>query len=90
VSTLDSVTEVPEGELVRHPDEILRRVKAGEDITLTADGEPSVEMSPHHPAVSLDEFLSWPKADRRLLDDIRELRGGETVGDLRNAWERWA
>jgi antitoxin (DNA-binding transcriptional repressor) of toxin-antitoxin stability system len=90
VSTLTSVTEIPEGELVEHPGEILRRVKAGEDLVVTVAGEAVVDMSPHRPSVSLEEFLSWPKADRSLLDDIRDLRGGDTTDDLRDPWERTA
>jgi antitoxin (DNA-binding transcriptional repressor) of toxin-antitoxin stability system len=84
VSILDPVTEIPEGELVRHPDEVLRRVRSGEDMVVTVGGEAVVEMSPHRRPVSLTEFLSWPKADRSLLDDIRELRGDETTDDLRD------
>ena len=47
VSTLTSVTEIPEGDFVDHPDEILRRVKAGEEVTLTADGKPVVDIRRH-------------------------------------------
>jgi prevent-host-death family protein len=90
VSILTSVTEIPEGELVQHPDEILRRVKAGEEITVTAAGRPVADMSPHRPSVGLEEFLNWPKADPSMLDDIRELRGDDTTDDIRNPWERWA
>jgi prevent-host-death family protein len=90
VSTLTAVAEVPEGELVEHPDEILRRVKAGEEITVTSNGQPVAEMSPHRPPVSLKEFLRWPKADRSLLDDIRELRGDDTTHDIQDPWKRWA
>jgi antitoxin (DNA-binding transcriptional repressor) of toxin-antitoxin stability system len=90
VSTLTSVTEIPEGDFVKHPDEILRRVTAGEDLVVTVDGRPAVDLSPHRPAVGLEEFLSWPKADRSLLDDIREIRGGDTTDDIQDPWKRWA
>ena len=90
MSTLTSVTEIPRGEFVDDPDEVLRRVEAGEDMIVTVDGEAVVDMSPHRRPVSLEELLSWPKADRSLLPDIRELTGGETTDDIRDPWERWA
>ena len=90
MSTLTSVTQIPEGEFVEHPDEILHRVAAGEDLTVTIGGKAAVDMTPYWPPVSLQEFLSWPKADRGLLEDIREMRGGDTTEDRRNPWERWA
>ena len=67
MSTLTSVTEIPEGDFVDHPDEILRRVKAGEEVTLTADGKPVVDLIPHREAahrprsVGWDEFWRWPE-----------------------------
>lgn len=90
MSTLTSVTEIPKGELVDHLDEILRRVEAGEEVTVMSHGRPVADMSPHRPPVSLKEFLNWPKADRSLLNDIRELRGDETTDDIRDPWKRWA
>jgi antitoxin (DNA-binding transcriptional repressor) of toxin-antitoxin stability system len=90
VSTLTSVTEIPRGEFVDHPDETLRRVEAGEDLVVTVGGKAVVDLSPHQRPVSLDELLNWPKADRSLLDDIRELRGGETTDDIQDPWRRWA
>jgi prevent-host-death family protein len=90
VTTLAPVTEIPRGEFVEHPDEILRRAEAGEDLVITSEGKPVVDLHPHRPPVSLEEFLRWPKADKSLLDDIRELRGGETIDESQDPWERWA
>ncbi len=90
MTTLASATEIPRGEFVEHPDEILRRAEAGEDLVVTADGNPVVDLHPHRRPVSLEEFLRWPKADKSLLDDIRELRGGETIDEIQDPWERWA
>ena len=90
MSILTSVTEIPRGEFVDDADELLRRVEAGEDMIVTVGGEAVVDLSPHKRPVSLEEFLSWPKADQSLLDDIRELSGGDATDDLRDPWERWA
>ncbi len=80
--------EIPEKELAEHSAEIFRRVAAGEDLVVTVDGQPLVDLSPHRRPVGLEEFLRWPKADRKMLDDIRELRGDDTTDDWRDPWER--
>jgi prevent-host-death family protein len=90
VSTLTAVTEIPEGELVRHPDEILRRVKAGEEITITADGKPVIHLVPHRRrrSVGWDEFWTWPKADRGMLGLLHQIRT-ESSDDWADPWERY-
>ena len=94
MSTLTSVTEIPEGDFVDHPDEILRRVKAGEEVTLTADGKPVVDLIPHRDAahrprsVGWDEFWSWPKADRGMLRLLREIRA-ESNEEWTDPWQRY-
>jgi antitoxin (DNA-binding transcriptional repressor) of toxin-antitoxin stability system len=90
VGTLSYMAEIPEGELADHLGDILRRVAAGEDLVVTVDGTAAVDLSPHRRAVGLEEFLSWPKADRSLLEDIKKMRGDQTTDDLRNPWERRA
>lgn len=44
-----------------------------------------VELSAHRRPVGLTEFLTWPKADRAMLDDIAEMRGDKT--DDPAAWD---
>lgn len=92
MSTLTSVTEIPKGEFVDHLDEILRRVEAGEEITLTAAGKPVIDLVPHEDAaqrrrsVGWDEFWSWPKADRGMLQLLREIRA-ERPDDWTDPWQ---
>lgn len=94
MSTLTSVTEIPEGEFVDHPDEILRRIKAGEEITLTAEGNPVAHLVPHRGvphrprSVGWDEFWSWPKADRGMLQLLREIRA-ENTDEWTDPWKRY-
>lgn len=87
MATLTHMTEIPEEELAERLGEVLERVRAGEPVTVTAPGRPPVELTVQR-AVGLAEFLSWPEADRSLLDDIRALRGEETTDDLLDPWER--
>ena len=87
MSTLTSVTEILEGDFVDHPDEILRRVKAGEEVTLTTDGKPVVDIR-RHPrprGMSWDEF--WTTLERIPPDpsfaaDVRDIAGDESTDDL--------
>ena len=89
MTMLASMAEIPEGDFVEHPDEVLRRIKAGEEMTLTVDGEPIADVVPRRrKSVSWEEFQTWPKADRKMLDDIRELRGSSTTDDFQDPWER--
>lgn len=90
MDTLLSVTELSAEEVRAHLDAVLRRVKDGEEITVIVDGRPAVDLTPHYRPVGLEEFLTWPKAGRAMLDDIRELRGDDTTDDFRDPWERWA
>jgi antitoxin (DNA-binding transcriptional repressor) of toxin-antitoxin stability system len=85
MSILDSVTEIPEGELVQHPDEILRRVKAGEEITLTAEGQPAIDIRQRPRGMTWDEF--WTALERIPPDpsfaaDVRDLVGDESTDDF--------
>jgi prevent-host-death family protein len=90
MSTVVVMTEIPDGELREHVSEILRRVEAGEELVVTMDGRPVAELRPVQDtrprAVSLKEFLSWPKADRSMLDDIRDVVGDETTDDIKDPW----
>lgn len=90
MSTVVVMTEIPDGELREHVSEVLRRVEAGEELVVTVDGRPVAELRPVQDtgprAVSLKEFLSWPKADRSMLDDIRDVVGDETTDDIKDPW----
>lgn len=82
------MTEIPVRELRNHVSEVLKRVEAGEEIVVTVSGRPVAELRPirrERPRfVSWDEFWNdWPKADRGMLDDIRELVGEETTDDMK-------
>lgn len=89
--TVVPMTEIPDRELADHLGDVLRRVEAGEELIVTVDGHPVAELRPvprGARTVSWQEFMSWPKADRGMLDDIRELLGDETTDDVRDPWER--
>jgi prevent-host-death family protein len=68
---------------------ILRRVEAGERLTITVSGRPIAELVP------LDDrprFRSWewfqqmPKADPGLAADLKAIIGDETTDDIRDPW----
>ena len=95
MTTLDVMTEDRKGEvseqvLADNLGAILRRVAAGEDVIVTLPDGAEVDLSPHRRPVGLAEFLSWPKADRKMLDDIRETIAATTKNDDRDPWERWS
>jgi len=74
----------PARELRNHVSEVLRRVEAGERLTVTVNGRPVAELLPMDPRprfVSWEEFLTWPKADPGLRDELREMLS-ETTDDL--------
>jgi antitoxin (DNA-binding transcriptional repressor) of toxin-antitoxin stability system len=85
LSILNSVTEVPEGELVQHPEEILRRVKAGEEIALTVEGQPAIDIRQRPRGMTWDEFwtaLEQIQADPSFAADVRDTVGDESTDDL--------
>ncbi len=45
VVTLMTVTELPDEELREHHDDVLRRVKNGEEFVLIQDGEPVADLT---------------------------------------------
>jgi prevent-host-death family protein len=78
------VTEIPARELRNHVSEVLRRVEAGERLTVTVSGRPVAELVPierRRRFVPWEEFLTWPKADPGLRDELREMLP-ETTDDL--------
>jgi len=85
VSTLTSVTEIPKGEFVDDPDEVLRRVEAGEDVIVTVDGKPVMDMRRHPRGVTWDEFwtaLERIPSDPSFAADVRDVAGDESTDDL--------
>jgi prevent-host-death family protein len=68
---------------------ILRRVEAGERLTVTVNGRPVAELVP---VDNRPTFRSWewfekaPKADASLISDLREALGRETTQDLPDRW----
>jgi hypothetical protein len=88
MSTLMSVTEVPRGEFVEHPDEVLRRVAAGEEIVVTVDGNPVVDLRRRPlvpPGITWEEFwtaLELIPPDPSFAADVRDLVGDESTDDL--------
>jgi prevent-host-death family protein len=76
--------EIPARELRNHVSEVLRRVEAGERLVVTVSGRPVAELVPierRRRFVSWEEFLSWPKADPGLAEELREMLP-ETTDDL--------
>lgn len=86
MSTVMVVTEIPDEELREHLAEILGRVEAGEELTITVAGRPVAELHPVRDPrprfLPTAQVLGWAKADPRLLDDIRDLTDHETTDDL--------
>lgn len=68
---------------------ILRRVEAGERLTITVSGRPVAELVP------LEErpmFRTWewfqqiPRSDPGLAEELRELLGHESTHDVGDQW----
>ncbi|MCZ8382273.1 type II toxin-antitoxin system prevent-host-death family antitoxin [Mycobacterium sp. CPCC 205372] len=82
------MSEVASRELRNETAGLLRRVQAGEDITVTVNGRPVARLVPFEPArrrwLSREEFVSRMRraqADPGLRDDLAAL-AGETTDDL--------
>ena len=82
------MSEVASRELRNETAGLLRRVQAGEDITVTVNGRPVARLVPFAPArrrwLSREEFVSRMRraqADPGLRDDLAAL-AGETTDDL--------
>jgi prevent-host-death family protein len=82
------MSEVASRELRNETAGLLRRVQAGEEITVTLNGRPVARLVPFEPArrrwLSREEFVSRMRraqADPGLRDDLAAL-AGETTDDL--------
>ena len=70
------MTSIPARELRNDVSAVLRRVEAGERLTITVSGREVAELVPldsRRRFISWEEFASWPKADPGLAEQLREL-----------------
>jgi prevent-host-death family protein len=85
------MAEIPSRELRNNVSEVLRRVEAGERLTVTVSGRPVAELVPlqRKPTfIPWDEFMSMPKADPAMLDDIKAVLDATTKEDD-DEWPHW-
>jgi len=78
-------------ELRNHTSEVLHRVEAGEELTVTVSGRPVARLVPlprRRPYLTLAEIVA-NRADAGLLDDLREMVP-DTTDDMDDPWERAA
>lgn len=82
------VTEIPSRELRNDTAGVLRRVQAGEEITVTVNGKPVAQLVPVQqarrrwlPRAELARRLRTSQADPGLTEDLRRL-AGDTTDDL--------
>lgn len=82
------MSEVAARELRNNTAELLRRVEAGEQVTITSRGRPVAELTPVRASrrrpisrIELTRRLSRAQADPGLRDDLSEL-AGDTTDDL--------
>lgn len=91
-ATFVAVTEIPLRELRNNASDVLRRVEAGEEMTVTVSGRRVAHLAPMQ---RRPRFLPWQQvlahqADPGLADDLRELLGSETTDDIADPWEKGA
>jgi len=78
-------------DLRNHASDVLRRVEAGESLTVTVSGRPVAQIVPlprRRPYLTLDEIVA-NRADAALLDELREMMP-DTTEDIRDPWEKEA
>ncbi|HXH59156.1 type II toxin-antitoxin system prevent-host-death family antitoxin [Iamia sp.] len=80
------MAEVASRELRNHTADVLRRVEAGEEITITVRGRPVAQVVPLRrrrwvSGAEMRERLSRVQADPGLRDDLERL-AGDTTDDL--------
>lgn len=84
------MSEIALRELRNNTSEVLRRVEAGEQMTVTVNGRGVAQLTP---LPRRPRFLPWQQvlahpADRGFLEDLRETLGDETTDDIEDPWER--
>ena len=85
------MAEVASRELRNHTHEVLQRVEAGEELTVTVSGRPIARLLPlprRRPYLTATELLA-NRADAKLADELKELFA-ETTADIVDPWDRWA
>ena len=83
--------EIALRELRNHTSEVLHRVEAGEELTVTVSGRPVARLVPlprRRPYLTLSEIVA-NRADAGLLDDLREMVP-DTTDDMDDPWEKAA
>jgi prevent-host-death family protein len=78
-------------DLRNHASDVLRRVEAGESLTVTVSGRPVAQIVPlprRRPYLTLDEIVA-NRAGAALLDELREMMP-DTTEDIRDPWEKEA
>jgi antitoxin (DNA-binding transcriptional repressor) of toxin-antitoxin stability system len=86
VGTLVTMTEIPENEVREHFGEVVRRVEAGEEVVVTVDGHPVIDLRRHQDSrpISWDRFwatLEQIPPDPAFAADIRDLVADDTTDD---------
>jgi antitoxin (DNA-binding transcriptional repressor) of toxin-antitoxin stability system len=78
-------------ELRNRTSDVLRRVEEGEELEITVNGRPVARLvpMPRRPTFLPAEVLLAHPADAAMLDDIRDLRGDDTMDDVKDPWERY-
>jgi prevent-host-death family protein len=84
------MVEVATRELRNDTAGVLRRVEAGETVTITVRGKPVADLVPHQPAgprwMPREEFLELLKthsADPGLRDDLDRMEADDDLGPIR-------
>jgi prevent-host-death family protein len=82
------MADIAARELRNHTADVLRRVEAGEQVTITSRGRPVAELTPVRPVrrtpiarAELTRRLSRTQADSGLREDLASL-AGDTTDDL--------
>lgn len=86
------MAEIPLRELRNNTSDVLRRVEAGEEMTVTISGRPVAQIVPlqrRRPYLTFDEILA-NQTDPGFADDLREIRGDDTMSDMEDPWEKAA
>lgn len=88
------MTEIPARELRNDVSAVLRRVEAGERLTITVSGRPVADLVPRDTrprTMSREQYLEWfgpALADPGLAKQLKEIVP-DTTDDMQDPWERW-
>lgn len=83
------MADVQSRDLRNHTADVLRRVEAGEELTVTVSGRPVARLVPlqrRRPHLTLAEIRTH-QSDPELAVDLHELTGGETIDDIKDPWD---